>query len=237
MRRLIPFALLASAWLALGARAAPPDQPPPGRAPAPRPEQAKANAAGALTSAYETVAAASAGVRGEGDDKELGRLLDAARDLYRNADKAYKDGAYDRAAGTAMAADAAASGVMLTLQANAGKLAGLPAPPTDALGLPPPPPGAAVTTRPPAGADAPKNSGDFVQDLLKHTGERLDQAKGEKGPGATFLDAARKALDQAKQAQKDGDAFKAVELAHAADAWAEVGELLRQAEQPAPNNR
>jgi hypothetical protein len=233
MRRLIPSALLASAYFAFGAWAQPPDQPPPRRPPAPRPEQIKANAAGMLMVAYETIAAASAGVRGEGDDKDLGRLLDAARDLYRNADKAYKDGAYDRAAGTAMAADAAGSGIMLTLQANAGKLAGVPAPPADALG-PPPPPGAEKAP-PPAGAEAPKNGGDFVQGLIKETGDRLDKGKEDKGPGATFLDAARKALDQAKQAQKDGDAFKAVELVHAADAWGQVGDLLRQAEQPAPN--
>ena len=63
------------------------------------------------------------------DAKELSGLLDAAREFYRTAHKAYKDGEFDRADEMAHAAEDAAHGILLTLQADAGKLVNVPTPP------------------------------------------------------------------------------------------------------------
>ena len=69
----------------------------------------------------------------------------------------------------------------------------------------------------------------MLQRVSEHLGGAPDDAKG---PAKEFLDAAHKALDQAKQAQKDNDPFKAVQLALAADAWSHAAEHLQHADRP-----
>ena len=70
--------------------------------------------------------------------------------------------------------------------------------------------------------------------MIQRVGDRLKDAPEDdaKGPGHAFLEAAQKSLDAAKQAMKDGDAFKAATLARAADVWSHVGEHLQHADHP-----
>ena len=121
--------------------------PPPGRAdreppgPPRGPGRPEDRAGDHLGHAYENLTLAALALKGEdgAGSKQLSRLLDAAREFYRTAHKAYKDGDFDRADEMAHAAEDAAHGVLLTLQADAGKLVDVPPPPFVAPGPPPPP--------------------------------------------------------------------------------------------------
>jgi hypothetical protein len=96
---------------------------------------------------------------------------------------------------------------------------------------PPPPPGGPAAAREPEAA---------ATDAIQRADDRVNAAPaGVKGPGRAFSEAARKSLDQAKRAQKDGDFFKAVDQARAAEAWSHVEEHLQRADgaagdRPAP---
>jgi hypothetical protein len=308
MKRWVPLILLAVACLAIGAaatalaegkgrfvldrlsafRAPPPrgdrDAPPP-------PRDVKDRAGDHLAQAYDTLTVVGLCERSEGrqTDKETSRLLDSSREFYRSAHKAYKDGDYERADETALAANDSARGILFTLKANAGKQTDLPLPPVVGHMGPPPPPHGDRPPPPPRGdrdapppprgdrsppprgdKDAPPPHGDrppppprgdrdappppprgdrepppppppggpdahrepeaAATDTIRHAVNRLEAAPADvKGPGRAFLDAARKSLDQAKLAQKDGEFFKAVDLARAAEAWSHVEEHLHRA--------
>jgi len=159
--------------------------PPPGRAdreppPPPRgPGRPEDRAGEHLARAYEHLTIAALVLRGDdgANAKEMSRLLDSAREFYRTAHKAYKDGEYDRADEMAGAAEDAARGILLTLQADGDKVANVPAPPVvgpmerprppregrdgpppprDGRDGPPPPrPGDRPPPPPPGGRDAP----------------------------------------------------------------------------------
>jgi hypothetical protein len=255
----------------------------------PPPPRAEDRAGDHLAEAYDTLTLVGL-CEGKQAGKKTSSLLDSSREFYRTAHKAYKDGDFERAAETALAANDGARGVLYSLKADAGKQASLPLPPkVRHMGPPPPPPGERNPPpppqadrppgprgdndappppprgdRPPAadgrdapppprgGRDAPRPRGDAeppppppggpgralepaaaATEAVQRAEDRLQASPAEvNGPGRIFLDAARQALDQAKQAQKDGDSFKAVELAGAAEAWSHVEEHLKRAEGP-----
>jgi hypothetical protein len=307
MKRWVPLILLAAACLAIGAAATALaegkgrfvlDRLSAFRAPLPRgdrdapppPRDVKDRAGDHLAQAYDTLTVVGLCERSEGrqTDKETPRLLDSSREFYRSAHKAYKDGDYERADETALAANDSARGILFTLKANAGKQTDLPLPPVVGHMGPPPPPHGDRPPPPPRGdrdapppprgdrspprgdKDAPPPHGDrppppprgdrdappppprgdrepppppppggpdahrepeaAAKDAIQHAVNRLEAAPADvKGPGRAFLDAARKSLDQAKLAQKDGEFFKAVDLARAAEAWSHVEEHLHRA--------
>jgi hypothetical protein len=108
-----------------------------------------------------------------------------------------------------------------------------PPPPGDKDAPPPPPRGDrdAPPPPPPGGPAAAREPEAAARDMIRRVDDRLKDAPADgKGPGRVFLDAAHKSLDLAKQAQQDGDSFKAVNLARAAEAWSHVEEHLTRAD-------
>ncbi len=231
--------------------------PPRGERDGPPPRDGKEHAGAHLGQAYDALTIAGLCERSEG--KQTDGLLKFACEFYRTAHKAYHDGDYERAAETALAANDGARGILYSLKANAGQSAGLPLPPAVApMGPPrgdregpppprgdrpaprteegaPPPPrrGGGEPPPPPGGPAAALEPVAAANDAIKHAMDRLENAPDDaKEPGRTFLHAAHKSLDLAKQAQKNGDSFKAVELARAAEAWSHVEEHLHRADGP-----
>ena len=132
--------------------------------------------------------------------------------------------------------------------------------PGDREAAPPPPPGsgrpsrrarATVGTAAPApwrprtaappvgGPPAPLDPQTAAKEMIRQRiGGHLEKAGDDaKGPGKAILNAAHKALDEAKEAQKDGDFVKAVGLARAADVWSHAAEHLEHADEPAGPDR
>jgi hypothetical protein len=136
--------------------------------------------------------------------RDLTKLNEQARDLYRDALRAARDDDGPRARELALASHDAARGLLHALRANA-PAAGLPAP--------------------------PRRDDDELSDLLRRTRDRLEDASNApaRGPGRAFLDAARRFYDQARKADRDDDA-RALGLARAAEAWTHVGEHLNRAD-------
>lgn len=137
--------------------------------------------------------------------RDLPKLFDRAKDLYRDAVKASRDDDDRRAAELALASHDAARGLLHALRADAPAVAGLPAP--------------------------PRPDDDQLNELMRRTRDRLEDA-GEtavRGPGREFLDAARRLHEQARKAGRDDEA-RAIQLARAAEAWTHVGEHLRRAD-------
>jgi hypothetical protein len=168
---------------------------------------------------YDTLADVSLTLRAGGDrePRDPGRLLDQAKEFYRQAHRAYRDGERRRAEGLAMAANDAGRGLWHVLRAGQPAVADLPLPPEDAG---PPPPRGGPEDR--GGAWA------AVHELLQRTRDRLGES-GADDPGRPFTDAAGRAYIRARQAYQDGDYARATELAHGAEAWTHVGEHLQRA--------
>jgi hypothetical protein len=138
--------------------------------------------------------------------RDLEPLIDQTKDLYRDAVRAARDDEPRRADELAAAAHDAARGLVHALRADAPEARGVPVPP---------------------------RQGDYeLSDLLWRTRDRLEDigALGSRGAGRTFLDAARRLYDRARQAGRD-DTVRAIQLARAAEAWTHVGEHLMRAEQ------
>jgi hypothetical protein len=136
--------------------------------------------------------------------RDLSRLFDQAKDLYREAVKASRNEESRRAAELGLASHDAARGLLHALRANAPTVAGLPAPPA--------------------------GDGDELEDLLRRAGDHLEDADGDaRGPGRAFLDAARRLYDQARRASRE-DSARALQLARAAEAWTHVGEHINRAD-------
>jgi hypothetical protein len=189
-----------------------------------------------LHRAYDALAevAALANAEKARPPREAARLTDLARDLYRQAHRAYRDSDYPRAEEMGAAANDAARGLTHVLRAGLPVPAGLPAPPEDAA-LPPDKPkgekpgkpkGQKPEDRGPRGAWTPAL--DALGRAREHIRNATDQTPA-KGPGRDFLDAARDTYDRARRAYGDGDYARAAELAHGAEAWAHVGEHLNRA--------
>jgi hypothetical protein len=137
--------------------------------------------------------------------RDVAPLIEQAKDLYRDAVRAARDEELWRADELAKAAHDAARGLVHALRADAPAIRGIPAPPIrDSYEL---------------------------DDLLRRTRDRLEDigALSPRGAGRTFLDAARRLYDQARQAGRD-DTSRALQLARAAEAWTHVGEHLMQAD-------
>jgi hypothetical protein len=149
--------------------------------------------------------------------RDLTPLIDQAKDLYRDALRAAREDELWRADELAAAAHDAARGLVHALRADAPEARGVPVPPLrDSYEL---------------------------NDLLWRTRDRLEDmaAQGPRGAGRTFLDAARRLYDRARQAGRD-KTVRAIQWARAAEAWTHVGEHLMRAEQrvelrPSPERR
>jgi hypothetical protein len=231
MKRWFKFILLAAVCLAIGAaatalaegkgrfvldrlsafRAPPPprgdhDGPPP-------PPDVKNRAGDHLAQAYDSLTVAGLCERGEGrqTDKETSRLLNSSREFYRTAHKAYKDGDYERADETALAANDSARGVLFMLKGSAGKQADLPLPPVVGRMGPPPPRGDRPPPPPPRGdrEAPPPPRGDRPPPPPR--GDRDAPPPPPPGgpgaarePGAAATDAIRRATDRLDAAPADG---------------------------------
>ncbi|HZT79718.1 MAG TPA: hypothetical protein VFA26_05840 [Gemmataceae bacterium] len=185
---------------------------------------------------------AEKGKKGEKAPREAARLADQANDLYRGAHQAYRAADYARAAELSAAAEDAARGLVHLLRATQPAAAGLPAPPVGVEGPPPPPDGKKDRGKKDKGkkdkkGPPPEEAADpagATRDFLQRVRDRLADAAADaprKGPGRDFLDAARRAYDQAQEALGDKDYARAIGLGRAAEAWSHVGDhLLRAAE-------
>lgn len=149
--------------------------------------------------------------------RDVAPLIDQAKDLYRDAVRAAREDELGRANELATAAHDAARGLVHALRADAPAARGIPAPPI--------------------------RDNYELDDLLWRTRDRLEDvgALGPRGAGRSFLDAARRLYDQARQAGRD-DTSRALQLARAAEAWTHVGEHLMQADsqtgfRPPPERR
>lgn len=138
--------------------------------------------------------------------RELTKLYDRARDLYRDAERAARDDAERRADELAIAAHDAARGLLHALRAETASDDRLP---------------------------PPRRNEDELDDLLRRTRDRLDDFADStpRGPGREFYDAARRFYDRARRAGHE-DKERAVQWARAAEAWTHVGEHLSRAEDP-----
>lgn len=136
--------------------------------------------------------------------RDLARLVDQAKDIYRDAVRAAREDEPRRADELATAAHDAARGLVHALRADAPAVRGLPVPPL--------------------------RDSDELDGLLRRTRDRLEDADApeSRGPGRAFLDAARRLYDQARQDDRD-DLIRALQLARAAEAWTHVGEHLQRA--------
>jgi hypothetical protein len=159
-----------------------------------------------LQKAYDAltdVAAWTDGGRGR-PPRDLAPLIDRAKEMYRDAVHAAREDEMPRADELATAAHDAARGLVHALRADAPALRGIPAPPIrDTYEL---------------------------DNLLQRTRDRLEDVgeQSSRGVGRTFLDAARRLYDQARQAGREETA-RAIQLARAAEAWTHVGEHLLRA--------
>lgn len=172
-----------------------------------------------LQKAYEhltDVIARTEGRRGR-SPRDLEPLINQAKDLYRDAVRANREEGWERADELAAAAHDAARGLVHALRADAPSVRGIPAP--------------------------PRRDDDELDDLLRRTRDRLDDAgdRESRGPGRAFSDAARRLYEQAGKAERD-DPERAIQLARAAEAWTHVSEHLnradnREARRPEPEHR
>jgi hypothetical protein len=144
-------------------------------------------------------------------------MIDQTKDLYRDAVRAVREDEMQRADELATAAHDAARGLVHALRADAPLVRGMPLPPV-------------------------RDSYEF-EDLSQRTSDRLEEMGGlaPRGPGRTYLDAARRLYDQARQAGRE-DKIRAIQLVRAADAWTHVCEHLTRADSrrdgpPAPELR
>jgi len=149
--------------------------------------------------------------------RDVTRLFDLTKDIYRDAVRAARDDDPRRADELAKAAHDAARGLTHALRADAPVVRGIPAPP-------------------------PRDSYE-LDDLLRRTRDRLQDTDipESRGAGRAFLDAARRLYDQARQADRD-DPIRALQLVRACEAWTHVGEHLARAESdrnppPPPDRR
>lgn len=175
------------------------------------PEKGKKN----LQKAFDALTDVSAWTEGgrTRPPRDLVPLIDQAKELYRDAVRVAREDDPRRADELATAAHDAARGLVHALRADAPVARGIPAPPV--------------------------RDGYELEDLLQRTRDRLEETSSlaPRGAGRTFLDAARRLYDQARQAGRD-DMVRAVQLGRAAEAWTHVCEHLmradsRRAEPPA----
>lgn len=136
--------------------------------------------------------------------RDVARLADHAKEIYREAVRAAREDEPQQADELAKAAHDAARGLVHAFRADAPAARGVPVPPL----------------RDPYELD----------DLLRRTRDRLQDANepDSRGSGRVFLDAARRLYDEARRAERD-DPIRATQLARAAEAWTHVGEHLAQA--------
>jgi hypothetical protein len=149
--------------------------------------------------------------------RDLEPLIERAKDLYRDAVRANREGEGRSSDELAAAAHDAARGLVHALRAEAPAPRGLPSPPV--------------------------RDNYELDDLLRRTRDRLEDADAlqSRGAGRTFLDAARRLYDRASKAGRE-DTARAMQLARAAEAWTHVGEHLLQADsrsrlRPPPERR
>jgi hypothetical protein len=179
-------------------------------------------------------------------------LLEQAKDLYRHAYQAYKEGRDRRAAELAMAANDAARGLLYVLSAESPKVEGIPTPPSmmeqgssssGGANLPqtpdrnrPLPSGRGTTPQPPGATPLPQagglEAGQGAAMGVREIHDRIGDIPADttQGPGKQFLDASRHALDRAQRFADDRHYRRAFHMALAAEAWSRVPEHLRRAE-------
>jgi hypothetical protein len=161
-------------------------------------------------------------------------LFEQAKELYRQAHRAYTERKYARSLQLALAAAAGSQGLVSVLHADAPPIPNLPKPPDP----PAPPPQAAAPGANPAqgGAARPaQGPAEEARQVLDFARQRINDAtKGgaPPEPAKGFLDASRKVYEQSRTAYQQQNYPKAIELALAAEAWTHVGEHLRQANNP-----
>lgn len=138
--------------------------------------------------------------------RDLAKLADRAREMYRDAVRAARSDADWRAQELAVASHDAARGLLHALRADT--------PADDRLPLP------------------PRRDEDELNDLLRRTRDRLQDFadQSQRGPGREFFDAARRLYDRARRAGRDEEQ-KALQWARAAEAWTHVGEHLNRADE------
>ncbi len=171
-----------------------------------------------LQKAYDALTDVSAWTEGSRarPPRDLARLFDLTKDIYRDAVRAQRVDDPRRADELAKAAHDAARGLTHALRADAPVVRGIPAP-------------------------SLRDSYE-LDDLLRRTRDRLRDADApeSRGMGRAFRDAARRLYDQARQADRD-DPIRALQLARASEAWTHVGEHLVRAESdrdpPPPERR
>ena len=160
--------------------------------------------------AYETLSEVSLLAKATGDrlPRDTGRLLDSAKEMYRAALKARRDGDGRRADELAHAANDAGRGLRHLLRASLPAPADLPAP-----------------TAASAEGDQPWSE---ARDVLTRAHERIREVADDEGPAKEFAAGSRQLYSLARKAYLDGDYARAEELARGAEAWTHAGEHLRR---------
>ncbi len=161
-------------------------------------------------------------------------LFEQAKNLYRQAHRAYTERNYARSLQLALASAAGAQGLVSLLHADAPPIPNLPKPPDPPA---PPPQATAPGANPAQGGAArpPQGPAEEARQVLDFARQRItDASKGGATPESAkgFLDASRKVYEQSRTAYQQQNYPKAIELALAAEAWTHVGEHLRQASNP-----
>jgi hypothetical protein len=155
---------------------------------------------------------------------DLLKLIDPAKDFYRQAHQAYQQHNYTKSESLALAAFAGAQGLINVLHATTPPAAGLPAPPEPAD----------TDTTEPAGANGqPRSASEAARQVFSSARQRIVDARRDtpaQGPARQFLNASSKIYEQGRQAYQNKDFTRAIDLASAAEAWTYVGQHLHQAE-------
>jgi len=111
-------------------------------------------------------------------------------------------------------------------------------PPRDRVPTPPVPrdrearPVGEARPLPPERGGARRDGAAMARDAIREIREEIQEAAqgSPRGAGRQFVDAARRALDQAQKASDDGKNRRAIQMVMAAEAWSHVPEHLKRAE-------
>jgi len=163
------------------------------------------------------------------------QLVDRIKDFYRSATQAYRDRNYVRATALAMATLEGSHGLMSVLHASTSPEAGVPAPPdlptSSDQGESAPAGGQPGASRQ-GGPPPMTRPEDAARELLRVTRERIlaaEKADGNQDAVRPFLDAARQAYEDSRQAYKKRNYTSSLDLAAGAEVWTHIGEHLRRA--------
>jgi hypothetical protein len=232
MLRRVPRVLLIGIGLAIAAGGPAPrgtaQESGPGGAQAPQ-LAPKDEAALALHDAYNNLTLVSVWLSSKRAklSEDESQLAGRADEFYRSAHQSYQGRDYARSTALALAAVDASRGLQSVLHASTPPVAGLPAPP-ELTALPAARPG---PERAPGAGLVVKKPQEAARELLNAVrGQILAAEKEKPAPAAKpFLDASRKVYERALQAYKKGEYTTALDLAVGAEAWASIGNHLKQA--------